>query len=111
MAVATAGSACVLMGRVLFVLHLPLARFLREVIVPGLVPYLIACVLAWPVARAVAMVGRWEGAAILLAGGIVYLAVAILLLNRWVLTDAEKEQEMKWYRRGLGMLCGREATA
>ncbi len=110
-AVATAGSACVLMGRVLFVLHLPLARFLREVIVPGLVPYLIACVLAWPVARAVAMVGRWEGAAILLAGGIVYLAVAILLLNRWVLTDAEKEQEMKWYRRGLGMLCGREATA
>ena len=28
-AVATAVSACVLMGRVLFVLHLPLTRFLR----------------------------------------------------------------------------------
>ena len=41
-AVATAGSACVLMGRVLFVLHLPLTRFLRVVIVPGLAPYAIA---------------------------------------------------------------------
>ena len=45
-AVATAGSACVLMGRVLFVLHLPLTRFLRVVIVPGLAPY-ADCRLRW----------------------------------------------------------------
>jgi O-antigen/teichoic acid export membrane protein len=110
-ALATAGSACVLMGRVLFVLHLPLTRFLRVVIVPGLAPYAIAAVLAWPVAQLVAMVNRWQGAGILLIAGILYTAAAIAVLNRWVLTDAEKQKEIGWYRRSLGMLRGKEVTA
>ena len=54
-AVATVVSACVLMGRVLFVLHLPLTRFLRVVIVPGLAPYAgCRAAMAWPVAQLVA---------------------------------------------------------
>jgi hypothetical protein len=110
-AVATVGSACVLMGRVLFVLHLPLTRFLRVVIVPGLAPYVIAALLAWPVTQLVAMVNRWQGAGVLLAAGILYAAGAIAFLNRWILTDAEKQKEIGWYRRGLGMLRRREATA
>ncbi|MFZ0337408.1 MAG: hypothetical protein WAL45_05205 [Terracidiphilus sp.] len=110
-ALATAGSACVLMGRVLFVLHLPLTRFLRLVIFPGLAPYVIAAALAWPVTRLVAMVDRWQGAGVLLAAGILYSLTAIAVLNRWVLTDAEKQREIGWYRRGLGMLRGREVTA
>jgi O-antigen/teichoic acid export membrane protein len=110
-ALATAGSACVLMGRVLFVLHLPLARFLREAIVPGLAPYAIASVLAWPVSQLVAVTNRWEGAGVLAAGGILYLAAAMAVWNRWVFTNAEKQKEMNWYRRGLGMLRGREVTA
>jgi hypothetical protein len=32
-------------------------------------------------------------------------------LNRWVLTDAEKQKEIGWYRRSLGMLRGKEVTA
>jgi O-antigen/teichoic acid export membrane protein len=110
-AVATAGSACVLMGRVLFVLDLPLTRFLRVVIVPGLAPYAIAGVLAWPVTQLVAMTNRWQGAGVLLAAGILYSVGGIAVLNRWVLTDAEKQKEFRWYRRSLGMLRGREATA
>jgi O-antigen/teichoic acid export membrane protein len=110
-AVATAVSACVLMGRVLFVLHLPLTRFVRMVIVPGLAPYVIAGALAWPVSQLVAMMNRWQGAGVLLAAGMLYTAGAIAVLNRWVLTDAEKQQEIRWYRRGLGMLRDREATA
>jgi O-antigen/teichoic acid export membrane protein len=110
-AVATAGSACVLMGRVLFVLHLRLMPYLREVIVPGLAPYAIAAALAWPVTQLVATVNRWQGAAVLLVAGILYLAGALAVLNRWVLTEAEKQKGIGWYRRGLGMLRGREATA
>ncbi|MGD0345765.1 MAG: hypothetical protein ABSA85_03360 [Terracidiphilus sp.] len=110
-AVATAGSACVLMGRVLFVLRLGLLPYLREVIVPGLAPYAIASVLAWPVTELVASVNRWQGAGVLLLAGILYLAGALAVLNRWVLTEAEKEKGIGWYRRGLGMLRGREATA
>lgn len=110
-ALATAGSACVLIGRVLFVLHLPFSRFLRVAIVPGLAPYAIAGVLAWPVTQLVNLVNRWQGAGILLVAGILYSVAAIAVLNRWVLTDAEKQKEIGWYRRGLGMLRGREVTA
>jgi O-antigen/teichoic acid export membrane protein len=110
-ALATAGSACVLMGRVLFVLHLPLTRFLRVVIVPGLAPYAIAGAMAWPVTQLVGMTNRWQGAGVLLAAGILYTACSIAVLNLWVLTDAEKQKEFRLYRRGLGMLRGREATA
>jgi len=110
-AVATAGSACVLMGRVLFVLHLSLARFLRVVIVPGLAPYAIAGALAWPVTQLVAMVTRWQGAGVLLLAGMLYSVGVVAVLNLWVLTDAEKEREATWYRRSLGMLRGREVTA
>jgi O-antigen/teichoic acid export membrane protein len=110
-ALATAGSACVLMGRVLSVLHLPFTRFLRVVIVPGLAPYAIAAALAWPVTQLVAMVNRWQGACILLITGILYAASGLAVLNRWVLTDAEKQKEIGWYRRSLGMFRGREVTA
>ena len=110
-AVATAGSACVLMGRVLFVLHLPLTRFLRVVIVPGLAPYAIAAPLAWPVAQLAAAMNRWQGAGVLLAAGILYAAGVMAVLNGWVLTDAEKQKELSWCRRGLGMLWGGEVAA
>jgi len=110
-AVATAGSACVLMGRVLFVLHLRLMPYLREVIVPGLAPYVIAALMAWPVTQLVNMVNRWQGAGVLLLAGILYLAGAVAVLNRWVLTEDEKQRGLGWYRRSLGMLRGREVTA
>ena len=110
-AVATAGSACVLMGRVLFVLHLPLTRFLRVVIVPGLAPYAIAAPLAWPVAQLAAAMNRWQGAGVLLAAGILYAAGVMAVLHGWVLTDAEKQKELSWCRRGLGMLWGGEVAA
>jgi len=110
-AVATTGSACVLMGRVLFVLHLPLTRFLRVVILPGLAPYVIAGLLAWPVAQLIGAMNRWQGAGVLLAAGILYAGGVMAVLNRWVLTDAEKQKELGWCRRGLGMLRGGEVTA
>ena len=110
-AAATVASASVLMGRVLFVLHLPLSRYLRVVVLPGLAPYAVAGLLAWPVAQLVAAVSRWQGAAVLLVAGMVYGVGAIAVINRWVLTEAEKQKQATWYRRGIGMLRGREATA
>ena len=80
-AVATAVSACVLMGRVLFVLHLGLAQFVRVVIVPGLAPYAIAGLLAWPVVELVALMNRWQGAGILFSAGILYLAAVMAVLE------------------------------
>ncbi len=110
-ATATVASSCVLMGRVLFVLRLPLLRFLRHAIAPGFASYAVAGVLAWPVTHLASMAGRWQGAGVLLAGGILYLAGTAAVLNFWVLTDAEKQKQAYWYRKGLRMLRRREATA
>jgi O-antigen/teichoic acid export membrane protein len=110
-ALATAGSACVLMGRVLFVLDLRLMRYLRVVIVPGLAPYLAAGLLAWPTARLVAQVNRWQGAGVVLAASLIYAAAVIFMLHVWVLTDGEKAKGLGVARRVLGVYRSREATA
>jgi O-antigen/teichoic acid export membrane protein len=109
--VATAGSACVLMGRVLFVLDLKLTRFLRVVVLPGFACYAVAGLLAWPAAALVAAVNRWQGAGVLLAVGMLYLAGLIAVLHRWVLTDEEKQKGYALVSRSLGGFRSREATA
>jgi O-antigen/teichoic acid export membrane protein len=109
--VATALSACVLMGRVLFVLDLKLTRFLRVVVLPGFWCYAVAGALAWPVARLVAMLSRWQGAGVLVGVGLVYAAVLAVVLHRWVLTDGEKYQTSRLVHRGLDLFRSREVTA
>jgi hypothetical protein len=108
---ATAGSACVLMGRVLYVLKLPLRKFWRVVVAPGLMPYLIAGALAWPLAWAAGAVNRWQGAGILVMAGIVYTAGVMAMWHRWVLTSEEKQRGLGLMRRGLDLFRAREATA
>jgi len=110
-AVATVVSACVLMGPRALCAASSAYALPARVIVPGLAPYAIAGAMAWPVAQLVALMNRWQGAGVLFAAGILYTAGAVAVLNRWVLTDAEKQKEITWYRRSLGMLRGREATA
>jgi len=109
--VATAGSACVLMGRVLFVLDLKLTRFLRVVVAPGFACYAVAGLLAWPAARLVAALDRWQGAGVMLAVGVLYLAGLMAVLHRWVLTEDEKQKGYRFVQWGLGVFRGREATA
>jgi len=108
---ALAGSACVLMGRVHFVLELSLARFLRVVIAPGLAPYFCAAVLAWPVAWLVASVNRWQGAAVLAGASVVYAVGVLAMWHRWVLTRDEKQKGLDLYCRGVEIFRGGDATA
>jgi len=109
--VATVGSACWLMGRVLFVLDLKLSRFLRVVVLPGFSCYLVAGLLAWPAAQLVAMVSRWQGAGILVAVGLLYAAGIAVVLYKWVLTNEEKQKANGLAHRGLELFRAREATA
>jgi O-antigen/teichoic acid export membrane protein len=108
---ATALSACVLMGRVLVVLELPLGRFLRVVIAPGAAFYLVAGVLAWPASELVAQVSRWQGAGVLAVTGILYAIGAMVVLERWVLTGEEKQRGRELIRRRMGSFVGGEAAA
>ncbi len=108
---ATAGSACVLMVRMLVVLELPLARFIGEVIAPGAAFYLAAGALAWPVAQLVAAVSRWQGAAVLLLFGSIYMAATWAALEFWIFTDDEKQQGHALIRKLLGNRTNGEAAA
>jgi hypothetical protein len=99
------------MGRVLLVLDLRLRRFLRVVIVPGLLPYLLAGALAWPVARLVSELNRWQGAGVLVAAGAIYAAGGIAVSYRWVMTDEERQIGLDMVRRGLGIFRGVEVAA
>jgi hypothetical protein len=109
--VATAISACVLMGRVLYVLDLKLTRFLRVVVAPGFSCYAVAGLLAWPAVRLVAVLNRWQGAGVLLVVGLLYALGLVFVLYGWVLTDEEKNEGLRLAQRGLGVFRGREATA
>jgi len=109
--VSTVLSACVLMGRVLFVLDMKLTRFLRVVVMPGLWCYAVAGALAWPAARLVAMLSRWQGAGVLVLVGLVYAAVLALVFHRWVMTGEERHKSEQWVHRGMSLLRGREVTA
>ena len=109
--VATAGSACVLMGRVLVVLDLKLTRFLRTVVVPGFACYAVAGLLAWPIAHLVDAGTRLQGAGVLVAGGFLYATGLAAVLFRWVLTDDEKQKGYGFLHRGLDLFRSREATA
>uniref|UniRef100_E6QMG7 Uncharacterized protein n=1 Tax=mine drainage metagenome TaxID=410659 RepID=E6QMG7_9ZZZZ len=94
-AVATVCSACVLMTRVLFALHVSLADFLRLVIAPGLVPYLASALLAWPVWWSVMKINRWSGMAVLMVAGLLYSGMIAGLLGTLFLRDDEKAQLRK----------------
>ncbi|MGB8260237.1 MAG: hypothetical protein WCE75_07790 [Terracidiphilus sp.] len=105
--VATALSACVLMGRVLVVLELQLARFLRTVVVPGAVPYLAAGALALPASWLVEHSSRWQGAGILTTAGLFYLALVAVMLHRWVLTGEEQGKLQVAVRSRMGLPRGK----
>ncbi len=108
--VATIVSATILMGRVLFVLDLRLSQYLREVILPGVVPYVVAGLLAWPVLRAVGASGRWAGAAVILVAGSLYAVVSGGILYRWFLTPEERARAAAYVRRG-GAIFRRQEVA
>jgi len=109
--VATVGSACWLMGRVLFVLDLKLSRFLYVVVLPGFSCYLVAGLLAWPAAQLVSMVNRWQGAGILAVVGVLYAAGTAAVLYRWVLTNEEKQKANRLANKGMQLFRAREAHA
>jgi hypothetical protein len=76
-----------------------------------LVCYVVAAPLAWPAARWVDAVNRWQGAAVLVGVGLAYMAGLAAVLHAWVLTDEEKRKVHGFLHRGLGAFSGREVTA
>ena len=71
-------------------LHVSLGQYWKSVIYPGIVPYLIALPLAWPVQFAVEHVNRWKGAGVVAAAGILYSLVLLFVVDRFVWETGER---------------------
>lgn len=110
-ALATAGSAGVLMARAHQVLQLKISSFATSVLLPGLLPYASALLLAWPLFWLTEASGRWTAAAMLMAGGALYLALLAALLDRWALTGDEKRQARALLAQGLTLIRLKEKVA
>ncbi len=91
-AAATICSACVLMVRVIFVLRVSAGAYVKQVLLPGCVPYASAALLAWPVWWTTARLGRWTGAGVVLAAGTLHGAIMMALLYGSALNAQEKQQ-------------------
>lgn len=108
---ATILAACGLLARVHHILELPMSRFLHLVVAPGLVPFALAAILAWPVDWSANVLGRWQSAAVLLVAGLLYAASSAVLLFCWVFTAAERAQARAMWSRFTATLVRREVTA
>jgi O-antigen/teichoic acid export membrane protein len=71
-------------------LEVSLRQYSKAVIFPGIVPYLIALPLAWPVQFAVEHVNRWNGAGVVLSAGILYTLVLLFVVDRLIWESGER---------------------
>jgi O-antigen/teichoic acid export membrane protein len=97
-----AASGCatvVLLLRVHHVLKIRWASFSARVLAPGLLPYGVAAVLAWPVTRLVYSMTRWQGAGVLVVTGFVYSALCFVLIYAFFFDHAEKKQMLGLFNR------------
>jgi O-antigen/teichoic acid export membrane protein len=98
---ATLLAAIVFLWRAHHVLHIGNAAYLREVLWPGLVPYLVAALFTVPVTHLVAHHGRIAGAGILLGTGVLYTVLLAIVMDWLILHPAEREQWRNLLQRGL----------
>jgi O-antigen/teichoic acid export membrane protein len=103
-AIATLFSAVVFLWRAHRVLHVNNFAFIREVLWPGIIPYLVAACFSVPVTHLVAHHGRLTGAGILVGTGVIYTLVLAAVMDKLILHPYEKAKWRNLYQRGLRML-------
>jgi O-antigen/teichoic acid export membrane protein len=76
------------------ILDIPWRRYMRFVLMPGAVPYLVGAVVSVPAWILIPHLSRLQGVSILAVIGIVYAAGIVILADRVVLESNERE----WFR-------------
>jgi O-antigen/teichoic acid export membrane protein len=73
---------------------IPTARYIRLVVLPGVLPYLAGLLFLWPVVAITSAVSRWHSALALAIIGLAYSALLALVVDRFVLDTGER----LWFR-------------
>ena len=101
---ATLLAATVFLIRAHHVLRIGNLAYFREVLWPGIAPYLVAAVFTIPVSRLVAHQNRMAGAGILLCSGFLYTLLLALVMDWVILHQSERNQWRNVVHRALRML-------
>lgn len=116
--IATATSAATVISAAWFLwranrmLCIPGSEYLRFVVMPGVVPYLVAAPFGLPAAYAVSNLGRWSAFACIAVLGILYSALLVLVIDRFVWESGERYWFHDTLRAKLGrFLPGRRVKA
>jgi len=92
--VATVVSSIFFVAHANRILEVSWRKYLRMVVAPGLLPYLISASLVIPVWKLVEHGTRWQGLAIMAAVGLAYALVLVVAIDRIVLDSDERH----WFR-------------
>ena len=101
---ATLFSATLFLWRAHHVLQISNLTYIRQVIWPGFLPYLIAACFSIPVTHMVAHHGRIAGVGILLVTGFLYTLLFAVVMNKLILHENERAKWRTLFQRGLRML-------
>ncbi len=85
-------------------LHVSNWSYIHQVLLPGIVPYVVAACFSIPVTSMVAHHGRIAGVGILLVTGVLYTLLLGVVLYKLVLNDNERASWRTLFQRGLNML-------
>jgi O-antigen/teichoic acid export membrane protein len=76
------------------ILDIPWRRYVRFVLMPGTLPYLVGAVASVPAWILIPHLGRWQGAGVIGAIGLLYSAALVILADRIILETDERQ----WFR-------------
>jgi O-antigen/teichoic acid export membrane protein len=93
--VATFVSALIFIHRAHNVLGVSPRQFLRTVVWPGTIPYMVAMGMVLPLTKIVMQQGRWVGVGVLAIAGSAYGVVLVTILLRSILDQEEKRYLMR----------------
>ena len=102
-ALATLLSASFFLAHANKVLQISFSRYFRSVVVPGIVPYAVALVFAYPVTVAVEHSTRWVGAAWLVLAGTLYTLILAAVVDFLVWEKGER----LWFHAVIGQKLAR----
>ena len=94
--IGTAVAAATVLSAAFFIAHanrllrIGFARYWTSVVFPGIVPYFVALLFAYPVSQAVAHSPRIGGAAILVLTGVLYTALVAAVTHFWIWETGER---------------------
>ncbi len=111
-AVATVLSASFFLAHANKLLTVSFGRYLKSVVIPGVVPYVVALVFAYPVNYAVGHSTRWLGAAWLVLAGTLYTVALVAVVDLLVWEKGERlwfhaviGQKLERFRRAPVAVC------